>query len=458
MTKHNQWSSKLGFILAAAGSAIGLGAIWKLPYVAGTSGGGAFFLIYLLFTVFLGAPLLISEFIIGRSTQKEAISAYKSIAPNSSWHFVGILGVGTSIVLLSFYSVVGGWIVNYLLRSLTGSLSKLELVDYQQLFGTIISNPFQAIGAHLLFIILTVLIVQGGVQKGIERVSRFMMPSLFILFIILVTRSLTLEGAFEGVSFFLKPDFSAVSSETILFALGQAFFALSLGISTMVTYSSYLQKGESLPRSMFSVVGLTILISILAGLAIFPAVFALGFEPTEGPSLIFTVLPAVFNEMAFGTLFLVLFLALLLFATITSAISLLEIIVASLTKGSNDTRRKMAWTSGIIIFTLGIPSALSFGLLENSLIFGLTFFSLMDFLVSNIFLPLGALLIALFVGNKIPKEILYKEISQGSSVPYQLFKLWYFLIRYVTPVAIIFVFLHALGIFSFIKKMVLTFG
>lgn len=446
MSNQSQWSSKIGFILAAAGSAIGLGAIWKLPYVAGTSGGGAFFLIYLLFTIFLGAPLLISEFMIGRSTQKEAISAYKSIAPNSYWPWIGKLGVGTSIVLLSFYSVVGGWVVNYFLRSLTGSLTGLELDEYQQLFGTIISNPYQAVGAHLIFILLTVVIVQGGVQKGIERVTRFMMPTLFILFIILVFRSLSLDGAMEGVSFFLKPDFSKVTSDTVLFALGQSFFALSLGISTMVTYSSYLQKGESLPRSMFSVVGLTIFISLLAGLAIFPAVFAFGFEPTEGPSLIFTVLPAVFNEMAFGAFFFVAFLALLLFATITSSISLLEIIVASLTKGSNDRRLKTAWTAGIFIFMLGIPSALSFGLLGDSLFFGRTFFDLMDFLVSNVFLPLGALLISIFVGYKMSKNALYDEMSQGSVVPFWLFKFWYFLIRYVTPAAITFVFLHSLGI------------
>ncbi|RXJ02594.1 sodium-dependent transporter [Anaerobacillus alkaliphilus] len=432
----NQWSSKLGFILAAAGSAIGLGAIWKLPYVAGTNGGGAFFLIYLVFIIFLGAPLLISEFIIGRKTQKEAISAYRSIAPNTYWHWIGKLGVCTSIILLSFYSVVGGWVVNYFLRSLTGSLSGLELKEYQQLFGTIISNPTQAVAAHLIFIFLTIIIVQGGVQKGIERATKVMMPTLFVLFIFLVFRSLTLEGALEGVRFILMPNFSDVTSKTFLFALGQAFFALSLGISTMVTYSSYLPKGESLPRSVASVVGLTILISLLAGLAIFPAVFAFGFEPTEGPSLIFTVLPAVFNEMAFGSLFIVFFLALLLFATLTSSISLLEIIVASLTKGRNDLRQKKAWTAGLLIFVLGIPSALSFGLLAEFSFFGRTFFDLLDYLVSNFLLPLGALFVAIFIANKLTKEELYNEMSQGSSITFSIFKLWYFLIRYIVPTAI----------------------
>lgn len=443
----NQWSSKLGFILAAAGSAIGLGAIWKLPYVAGTNGGGAFFFIYLIFLVFLGAPLLLSEFMIGRKAQKEAISAYKSIAPNTYWHWIGILGVGTSIILLSFYSVVGGWVVNYFLRSLTGNLSGLGVEEYQRLFGTIISDPIQAIAAHLLFILLTIMIVQGGVQKGIERATRIMMPILFILFIVLVVRSLTLEGALEGVRFILLPNFSEVTSETFLFALGQAFFSLSLGISTMVTYSSYLPKGESLPRSVASVVGLTILISLLAGLAIFPAVFAFGFEPTEGPSLIFSVLPAVFNEMAFGSLFFVCFLALLLFATLTSSISLLEIIVASLTKGRNEERKKKAWTAGLVIFILGIPSALSFGLLDEFFLFDRTFFDLLDYLVSNFLLPLGALCIAIFVGKKLTQEELYNEMTQGSRISSSIFKLWFFLIRFVVPTAIFIVIVQALGIF-----------
>lgn len=447
MTTQNQWTSKLGFILAAAGSAIGLGAIWKLPYVAGTNGGGAFFIIYLLFTVFLGAPLLLSEFIIGRRTQKEAITAYETIAPRSFWPWVGRLGVFTSFLLLSFYSVVGGWIINYFIRSLSGGLTGLEFGEYQQLFGTIISSPTQAIGAHFIFMLLTVAVVQVGVQKGIERVTRIMMPALFILFIVIVIRSLTLEGAFEGVIFILKPDFSAVTSETFLFALGQAFFALSLGLSTMVTYSSYLERGESLPRSVVSVVGLTIFISVLAGLAIFPAVFAFGFEPTEGPSLIFTVLPAVFNEMAFGAIFFMLFLALLLFATITSSISLLEIIVASLTKGVTEKRKKMAWTTGVLIFIMGIPSALSFGVMGGFLYKGKTFFDHIEFIVSNIFLPLGALLIAIFIALKIPKRGLIEEINEGSNIPIWLFNTWYFLIRFVVPLAIIVVFLHALGLF-----------
>ena len=288
-TTHEQWSSKIGFILAAAGSAIGLGAIWKFPYVAGTNGGGIFFLIFILFTIFFGAPMLFAEFIIGRRTQKDAITSYKVLAPHTPWYFVGFLGVITSFILLSFYSVVGGWIISYSLRSFTGSLSGMTNDQYGELFGQIISNPWEVMITQLVFLVITIIVVQGGIQNGIEKANKYMMPSLFILFIILVIRSLTLDGAGDGIKFFLMPDFHEISSETFIMALGQSFFALSVGISVMVTYGSYLSKQESLPRSVSSIVGLNVLISLLAGLAIFPAVFALGFQPDSGPSLVFII-------------------------------------------------------------------------------------------------------------------------------------------------------------------------
>ncbi|WP_096436618.1 sodium-dependent transporter [Alteribacter populi] len=444
--KQDQWTSKLGFILAAAGSAIGLGAIWKLPYVAGTSGGGAFFLIFLLFTIFLGLPLLLTEFTIGRKTQHEAITAYRMLAPGTFWHWIGKLGVATSFILLSFYSVVGGWIVIYLTRAITEGLAGREGTEFEQLFGQTISNPFLAVFAHLIFMVLTILVVRGGVQKGIERFSKIMMPALFILFLIIVIRSVTLPGAMEGVEFFLMPDFSSVTGETILFALGQAFFSLSLGVSIMVTYSSYLKSSESLPRSAVSIVGLTIFISILAGLAIFPAVFSFGLEPAEGPPLIFIVLPTVFSAIPFGSVFFVAFMALLLFATLTSAFSLLEMVVASVTKNDPTKRNKAAWTIGLLIFVMGIPSALSYGVMGDVLIFGNNFFDALDFLVSNIMLPLGALLIAIFAPLKIKKDELYEEIQKSSSIKRGLFNTWYILVKYVTPVAIIIAFLNVLGI------------
>ena len=240
-----KWTTRIGFvILAAAGSAIGLGAIWKFPYMTGTNGGGLFLLLFLILTLFVGAPILIAEFIIGRSAQKDAIRAYRSLAPKTPWYLLGFMGVIASLILLSFYSVVGGWILSYLVRSFIGSLTNLSQQEYGQLFDQIIANPLEVIVAQFAFMLLTIGVVQGGVQKGIERASRIMMPALFILFIILLVRSLTLDGAWEGVVFFLKPNFSNMSGETVLLALGQAFFALSVGISVMVTYASllYLRK------------------------------------------------------------------------------------------------------------------------------------------------------------------------------------------------------------------------
>jgi neurotransmitter:Na+ symporter, NSS family len=446
MNKHEQWTSKLGFILAAAGSAIGLGAIWKFPYMAGTNGGGIFLIFFLLMTIFIGAPILLAEFIIGRSTQKDAVMSYKHLAPKSAWPLLGYGGVIASFLILSFYSVVGGWILSYLGRSLTGSLSGLSQAEYGAAFESIISNPVEAVAVQLLFLVLTIWVVQGGVQQGIEKASKYMMPALFILFIILAIRSLTLDGAMAGVEFFLKPDWSAVTGETILMALGQSFFALSVGLSVMVTYASYLPKGESLAKSAFSVVGLNILISLLAGLVIFPAVFAFGLEPEAGPGLVFVVLPAVFNELAFGGLFLTIFLILLLFATLTSAFSILEIIVAVLSKGDKDKRKKFSWIGGLLVFAAGIPNALSFGVLSDVKFFGKTFFDLADFLTSNIALPLGAFFIAIFVGYVLPRKMVRREMEEGTGSNQLLFNIWYFSIRYIVPIGIGIVFLQSIGI------------
>lgn len=452
MKKQEQWTSKLGFILAAAGSAIGLGAIWKFPYMAGTNGGGLFFIIFLVLTVFIGAPILISEFIIGRNTQKDAVTSYKVLAPGTGWHILGYLGVVVSFIILSFYSVVGGWILSYLWRSLTGSLSGLSQEEYGGLFENTIGNPTEVVIAQLVFMILTIFVVQGGIQQGIEKASKYMMPALFILFIVLVVRSLTLEGSYKGVEFLLKPNWSSITAETVLLALGQSFFALSVGISVMVTYASYLSKKENIVKSAFSVVGLNIFISFLAGLVIFPAVFALGFEPGAGPGLVFVVLPAVFNEMAFGGIFLSIFLVLLLFATLTSAFSILEIIVAVIVKDRAENRKKTAWISGLLIFVFGIPSALSFGVMSDVLIFNKNFFDFADFITSNISLPLGALLISLFVGYRIPKQLVKNELELGTKGLGVLFEVWYVSIRYIVPIAILLVFLHSIGILNSILR------
>lgn len=322
--------------------------------------GGAFFLIFILFTVLIGLPLLIAEFMIGRSTQKQAVGAFKSIAPNTGWHWIGRLGVGTCFILLSFYSVVGGWVLIYLFRGVTGQLITPGQ-NYGSLFTETIGNPVWAITGHFAFMFITIWVVSKGVQNGIEKASKYMLPALFVLFVALIIRSLTLDNAMQGVKFFLQPDFSKITSESILFAMGQSFFAISIGISIMVTYSSYLNKKESLPKSAVTIVGLNLFVSLFAGLAIFPAVFSLGMEPTEGPGLLFIVLPSVFSQIPFGGLFLTVFLALFTFATLTSAFSLLETVVSALANGEQERRAKLSWIIGFCIFLAGIPSALSFG-------------------------------------------------------------------------------------------------
>ncbi|MCR8863157.1 sodium-dependent transporter [Priestia megaterium] len=443
MSQNEQWTSKLGFILASAGSAIGIGAIWKLPYVAGTSGGGAFFLLFILFTAIIGLPLLLAEFVLGRHTQKEAIRAYDAVAPGSLWKGIGYLGVITCFILLSFYSVVGGWILQYIFASVTGQLNGVS--DYGSLFNSTIANPTSAVISQFVFLLLTIVVVARGIQNGIEKANKILMPALFILFIIIIIRSLTLDGAMEGVSFFLYPDFSKLTSQTILFAMGQAFFSLSVGVSVMVTYSSYLSKQQNLPKSAISISALNILISLLAGLAIFPAVFSMGVKPTEGPGLLFIVLPSIFEQLPFGIVFQTFFLALFLFATLTSAFSMLEIIVASLAKGEQHKRIKLSWILGLLIFVVGIPSALSYGLLSDVSIFGKSIFDAFDFLVSNILMPLGALLIAIFVPWKMKKDVLIEEFKHGSANVKRWFSLWLLAIRYIAPVLIIIVFINMLG-------------
>ncbi|WP_342472085.1 sodium-dependent transporter [Metasolibacillus sp. FSL H7-0170] len=447
--QQEQWTSRLGFILATAGSAIGLGAIWKFPYIAGVSGGGAFFLIFLIFTLFVGLPILLAEFAIGRGSQRDAVSAYLTFAPNSKWHFVGILGMITCFILLSFYSVVGGWIILYMVQAVIGNLSGLSETAYAPLFNDFIANPLYAILFQFIFMAITIFVVAKGVQQGIERAGKIMMPALFISFLILIIRSLTLDGVGEGLHFFLYPDFSNMSSKTILFALGQSFFSISVGVSVMVTYSSYLSKNEDLPKSALTIVLMNLFISLLAGLAIFPAVFSFGFEPTEGPGLLFVVLPAVFNQMPFGAFFLLVFLILFLFATLTSAFSMLEIIVAAVTKQDRKKRKSTAWITGLLIFIVGIPSALSYGMLSDFTIFDKTIFDAADYLVSNILMPLGALLIAIFAGFAIPRNTLLAEISDGASYAKRLFAIWLIAIKYVAPIAIIIVFLDAIGILNF---------
>ena len=446
MKKQAQWSSKLGFILAAAGSAIGIGAIWKLPYVTGTSGGGAFFFLFILFSLLIGFPLLLAEFVIGKSTQKEAISAYRTIAPNTKWHWIGKLGVVTCFLLLSFYSVIGGWIVIYLVKGLFGGVVE-NSANYSELFNSTISSPVLTIVAQGAFLAITIFVVAKGIQEGIEKASKILMPALFILFIVLIVRSLTLDHATDGVKFFLAPDFSHIKSESVLFALGQSFFSLSVGVSVMVTYSSYLPRKSNLIQPAISIVSMNLIIALLAGLAIFPAVFFFGLEPAEGPGLLFVVLPTVFDQIVFGEFFLLCFLALFLFATLTSAFSILEIIVASLVKGKEKQRPKYAVIVGMLIFVVGVPSALSYSILSDVTIFSKSIFDAADYLVSNILMPLGAFLISIFVPLKMKKNILQAELLEQSKWGKKAFNVWFYIMRYIIPIVIIVVFLDTIGLF-----------
>lgn len=444
-----KWASKLGFVLAAAGSAIGLGAIWKFPYVAGTSGGGAFFLVFVLFTILLGYPLLLGEFVLGRKSQSDAIGTYQKIAPGTPWVITGWIGIAACFLVLSFYSVIGGWILLYIIKAVTGSLSGLTQAGYGELFGSIIQDRLQTLAAQLAFIIMTILVVAKGVQKGIERVSSIMMPLLFILFIALVLRALTLENAIDGVRFLLVPDFGSLTPQAILFALGQAFFTLTLGVSVMVTYSSYLSKSQNLPKSALSIVIMNLAVTLLAGLAIFPAVFSFGLQPDQGPTLLFAVLPAVFDRLPFGMLFFIGFLTAFLFAALTSAFSMIEIIVAAITKGDQTKRGKWTWTIGLLIFAVGIPSCLSYGMLDEPFIFKKTFFDAADYVVSNILMPLGALFISIFIPLKLSKHDLYEEMKSGSKAGKGFFIVWFYLLRFLVPLAIVLVFLNLIGVFSF---------
>ncbi|MEK4627533.1 MAG: sodium-dependent transporter [Solibacillus sp.] len=437
MSSRDQFTSKIGFILAAAGSAIGLGAIWKFPYMAGTNGGSVFILLFILCTVLIGLPILIAEFMIGRRGQKDPITSFKEQAPNKPWYMIGWIGLAACGLILSFYSVVGGWILSYLIRAFTLSLTG-QGVDFAALFSDIIANPWEVLIAQAVFMLLTLVIVQAGIKKGIEAASKWMMPLLFIFFILLFIRSITLEGAMEGVKFMFIPDWSFFNGETLILALGQAFFSLSIGVAAMITYASYLSKKEKIVSSALNVAGMNIAISLLAGLVIFPAVFALGFSPTEGPGLVFIMIPAVFEQLPLGSILLIVFFILLLFATVTSSIALLEVVVSMGIREKTEKRKRASWILAAIIFIVGIPSALSFGILSDVEIFGRSIFDFVDYVTSAILMPIGAFLTAIFAGYHYSKKISQEELQTSSGV----YNVWLFIVRYLAPISIAAIFIN----------------
>lgn len=437
LSSRDQFTSKIGFILAAAGSAIGLGAIWKFPYMAGTNGGSVFIILFVLCTILIGLPILIAEFMIGRRGQKDPITSFKEQAPNKPWFMIGWIGLVACGLILSFYSVVGGWILSYILRAVSFSLTG-QGVNFSTLFTDIISNPWEVLIAQAAFMLLTLFIVQAGIKNGIETASKWMMPILFLFFILLFIRSITLDGAMEGVKFMFVPDWSYLSGDTLMLALGQAFFSLSIGVAAMITYASYLSKKEKIVTSAVNVASMNIAISLLAGLVIFPAVFALGFSPTEGPGLVFIMIPAVFEQLPFGGFLLLVFFILLLFATVTSAIALLEVVVSIGIREKTAQRKKASWLLASIIFIVGIPSALSFGILSDITIFERSIFDFVDYVTSAILMPIGAFLTSIFAGYYYSKKISREEM-QASPIVYNC---WLFIVRYVAPLSIAAIFIN----------------
>lgn len=388
--------------------------------------------------------MLLSEYILGRGTQSEAVTAYKKIAPTKlGWAWIGRLGVLGCFLLLTFYSVVGGWIFIYSGLGISGAVID-PATDPTELFGKVIGTPWITLVGLALFTLANVLVISLGVQNGIEKANKWMMPLLFIMFVVLVVRAVTLEGAMEGIKFFLWPNFSNITGRALLDALGQSFFGLAVGFSCLVTYSSYLKKDVSLPNSAGSVVILTVLVSFLAGLAIFPVVFAFDLEPTAGPGLLFMVLPTAFSQLPFGEVFLAMFLLLFLFATLTSSFSLYEIIVAAFMEITQKSRLLLSVLLGIIVFLAAIPAALSSSMLANVTFFEKSIFDATDFLVSNLMLPLGNLLIAIFLVHVVDKEFVKKELLMGSQLGQGYYSTYRILMLVVVPIVILVVLINML--------------
>lgn len=421
----NQWASRLGFIMATVGAAIGLGNLWKFPYLMGSNGGFYFLITYLIFILILGIPVMLLEMSIGRKTGKDPVESYKSIHPKAKK--VGSLGVWAAFIILSYYSVVGGWILKYFFNYIT----KFKAPDD---FATFISNGSEPVIWHFIFMLMTAIICFYGI-KGIEKASTIMMPSLFVLLIIIIIRGLTLDNSISGIKFIFLPGESKFSLNSISAALGQVFYSLSLCMGITITYGSYLNKKENLMKSAGIVAVLDTFIAVLAGIAIFPAVFSFGLEPGQGPSLIFGTLPKVFSSMSGGIIFAIVFFILIFFAAITSAIALLEVVISYTINNFKWSRRKSVIILTSLIFLLGIPSALSFGTLSNITIFNYSLFDFVGMITDNILLPLGGLFMCYYIGWKWDLNILVEEI-EGNNFEFKLKKLWIFCIKFITPILI----------------------
>jgi len=452
---HGQWSSRLAFILAATGSAVGLGNIWKFPYIAGENGGGAFVLVYLLCIAVIGIPIMMAEVMIGRRGRQSPINTMRSLAGEEraarAWVLLGWAGVLAGFLILSYYSVIAGWALAYVFRTGSGLFTGLTADGVQSIFTNMVSDPERLLAWHTIFITMTMVVVARGVRGGIEKAVKFLMPGLFILLFILVGFAWN-SGSFEqGIKFLFEPDFSKLSANGVLIAMGHAFFTLSLGMGAIMVYGSYLPAGTSIAKVSIAVSVMDTLVALLAGMAIFPIVFANGLEPGAGPGLIFQTLPIAFGHMDYGAFFGMLFFVLLVFAAWSSAISLIEPAVAWLVENWGLSRVKASVVAGVVTWLFGLMTVFSFNLWsEFKPLSGFeafrdsTVFDLLDYLTANIMLPLGGLLIAIFAAWKMSRTSSADELRMGDRFFYPL---WRFLVRYITPIAVIIVFLNAIGIF-----------
>lgn len=451
--KRASWESSFGFILAASGSAVGLGNIWKFPYTAGVNGGSLFILCYLACILLLGLPIMLSEFAIGRHTQSNAINSFKLIeGKNNFWMLIGIFGVLASFIILSFYSVVAGWIFDYIFKAFSFSFKESTS---SQIFSNLLKNPWYLVLLHFLFMSITATVVLLGVNKGIEKVSKILMPALFLILVFLLIYSFFLPGSNEALKFLFKPNLNNLNPKTFLEAMGQAFFTLSLGMGAMITYGSYLNKKENLLKSSLLIVIFDTLISIIAGIVVFSIVFSSKMEVASGPTLVFSTLPNLFGKMYMGNILALLFFLLLLFAALTSSISILEVPVAYCIDRFKWSRKLSCIIVSFLAFIVGIFCALSFNTLSDfkiptKFIFNenLTFFDLMDKLSSNIMLPFGGLLISLYVAWKLDKKIFKEQLNNT-----KFFKFLIFLLKYIIPASISLVFFYGLSFMHPILKI-----
>ena len=445
--KRDSFGSRFGALVAMAGSAVGLGNLWRFPYLVGENGGAAFIIIYIMMVFFLCLPIFISEFVVGRRSQQNAYAAFRDLSGGSAWKWVGMFTVVVPLIVLSYYSVIGGWSVEYLLKSITFTFTDGDTrTTMSTMFTDFVSSTWMPIIMHTVFLFATTLIVMVGIKDGIEKFSKVMMPLLFFMVLAIAVYSLTLPGAERGVDYLFKPDFSKIDGHTFAAALGQAFFSLSLGFGTIMTYASYVDKKENpLFQSTATAVS-DLIFALIAGVAIMPAVFAFGLDPQSGPGLVFETLPYVFSQMPAGGVIAIVFFIALLVAALTSSISMLEVAVAYLVEEKGLKRV----SASLIVFAgcwvVGVLCSLSFGPLSGVKIAGLSIFDFFDSISSNILMTLGSLMTVLFVGWRLKKTDIYDEFTNGGtlSANARMFGVLWFLIRYVCPLAIIVVFVSGL--------------